>query len=239
MKTPQVVKIPCLGYEITADWHKGSEEIVVLILIGFDSERKRYNSLSQKIQQTSGGSVVIFDYSGHGESPLQLKDTSPAQHFLEVITVFDWMKKKYSKAKIVVMGSSYGGYLATQLTKYRKFGVLVLRVPAIYHPSDFYTLWRDMYSDLRRLAYLKDKEAVKKHPLLKPASEFSGKTLLVVHGKDEIIPKALTDIYADVFKPEIIIAKDFKHSVGDSNVSAERLNAYEQKIANWIAENSK
>ena len=180
-------------------------------------------------------SVLVFDYSGQGDSPFKLEDTRAAQNFLEVVIVFDWLKQKYPKAHINIVGSSYGGYLATQLTKYRVFDKLILRAPGIYRPTDFYTLDKDIDRGATMNAFRSDEEALSSHPLLVRAAKFKGKTLVMVHEHDEVVPKQTTDAYIKAFDAEVYVAKGFPH--GLSAVSDDKLAVYHQKISDWLKSN--
>jgi hypothetical protein len=108
---------------------------------------------------------------------------------------------------------------------------LVLRAPAIYKPSDFYTLKknedREATQEFRRNA-----EALATHPFLARASKFKGKVLLVVHENDEQIPKETTDAYANAFKPEIFLVEGVTHSL--DNVTEQQVADYNQLIFDWI-----
>lgn len=235
---PITTDIQCVGYAVKADIYKGSDEGAVLLsLIGRTSKRtkQRYYDFLPRLSKELGITTVIFDYTGHGDSPFDIEDLSPAQHFLEVVTVFDWIKEKYPNRKIFVIGSSYGGFLATQLTKYRKFDGLVLRAPAIYRPSDFYTLKKNEDRDATQ-AFRRDVEALSMHPLLARASKFEGKVLLVVHEKDEQIPKETTDAYANAFKPEVILVQGVTHSL--DNVTQQQVDDYNQRIFDWLKASS-
>jgi pimeloyl-ACP methyl ester carboxylesterase len=230
----KTLDISCMGYAVKTDIYEGSPEgPVMLNLIGRTSRRdkQRYNNFLPKLARELGVTTVIFDYSGHGDSPFDIEDISPAQQFLEVIEVFDWMKAHYPNKKVFVIGSSFGGFLATQLTKYREFDGLILRAPAIYRPKDFYTKKRDENRNATD-AFRQDVEALAKHPLLARASAFTGKTLLIVHERDEQVPKETTDAYVNAFKPEILRA-NVTHSLDDS--TPEEINAYNDSIQEWIA----
>jgi esterase/lipase len=230
------IEIECAGYSVSADWYEGtSESEILLALIGWGSNRKSYADILSAIVSQTGVSALVFDYSGHGDSSYDVHKTRPAQHFLEVIYVFDWLKAHYPKAKITVMGASYGGYMATQLTKYRSFEKLILRVPAIYSPSDFYTLNSEINSDegwAAKDAFRRDKEKLATHPLLARASSFKGKTLVVVHENDEDVPKETTDTYIKAFNADVYIAKEFPHSI--RTVPREELSVYQLIISNWL-----
>ncbi len=234
---PITTDIECKGYAVKADIYEGSKNGALLLsLIGRTSHRtkKHYQNLLPRLAEEPGFTSLIFDYSGHGDSPFNIEETRPAQHFLEVITVFDWMKEKYPNRKFFVIGSSYGGFLATQLTKYRKFDGLILRAPAIYKPSEFYTLIKNEDRDGTQ-AFRHNVEDLKNHPLLARASEFEGKVLLVVHELDEEIPRETTDAYANAFKPEVIPVKGVTHSL--DNATEEKVADYNQKIFEWLATN--
>lgn len=237
--TPKTLDVQCVGYALKADIYEGdSDSAILLWLIGRTSKRnkQRYREFLPRIAQQLDITSVIFDYSGHGDSPFNIEDLSPAQHFLEVITIFDWIKAKYPNQKVFVIGSSYGGFLATQLTKYRKFDGLILRAPAIYRPSDFYTLKKNEDREGTQ-AFRRDVESLAKHPLLARASSFEGDVLLVVHENDEIIPAQTTDAYAKAFKSEVIVAKDVTHSLDNS--TQQQIAEYNKMIFDWLAENVK
>lgn len=233
---PKTIDVECKGYSVKADVYGGDKDGAVLLsLIGRTSYRtkQRYRDFLPRLAKELGITSVIFDYTGHGDSPFDIEDLSPAQHFLEVITVFDWMREKYPHRKLFVVGSSYGGFLATQLTKYRKFDCLILRAPAIYRPEDFYTPAKKQ-DDNGTYSLRHDAEALAKHPLLERASQFEGKVLLVVHKNDERIPKESTDAYANAFNCEVVV-EDVPHSLGQA--TKEEAAHYNQTVFNWIAAN--
>jgi esterase/lipase len=232
----KTLKIACSGYSIVADWYEGEKpDEILLSLIGWTSNRKKYNDILSVIVKDTGMSALVFDYSGHGDSPFDVMQTRPAQHFLEVICVFDRLREQYPHAKITVMGTSYGGFMATQLTKYRAFDKLVLRAPAIYMPSDFYTLNGAINNDegwAAKDAYRKDVTALSQHPLLARAADFSGKTLVVVHENDELVPRPTTDAYIKAFNADTHIAKGFPHST--RSVSRDQIIEYQNAISEWL-----
>lgn len=229
-------KIPCVGYEIAADWHDGAVDNnnVLLVLVGYTSSKANYLDLVTAIVQKTGYSVLVIDYTGHGESPFILDDLSPAQNFMEVITAYDWLVENYPKKMISVMGTSYGGFMAIQLTKYRSPKKLVLRVPAIYSPETFYTKWRDMELGEIRHGYRADPANFVNHPLLGRASNYKGEVYVLTHEFDEACPKPSTTAIAEAFGAETWEAKGFVHSLGKSTFTKEQLEEYQDKIASWL-----
>lgn len=234
------VQIQCTGYTIVADWYKGTDpDKVLFVLPGYNSSKAKQEDFTRSMISKTGMSALVIDYSGHGVSPFELRDTRPAQHFLEVVSAFEWVQSNHPNATISVFGSSYGGFLATQLTKYRAFDKLVLRAPGILRPSAFYDLWSISIDNperyrLAEAQYRKDVDALAAHPLLVRASNFKGKTLVVVSENDEQVPIQTTDAYINAFNAESFIAKGFTHSIRQSPVSEQQFEDYKQYIANWL-----
>ena len=227
------LEIPVTGYCVVADSYDNPDSKAILLsLIGWTSNRRRYSDILTHITEQTGMSALVFDYSGHGDSPFDVDKTRPAQHFLEVICVFDWIKENYPNLQINVMGLSYGGYMATQLTKYREFQKLVLGAPAIYRPRDFYSYAPDI-RDAGLKDYRKDTDLLAKHPLLARASQFKGNTLVIVHERDEQIPTATTDAFIKTFDADVYTAKGLGHSF-DSATTHETVEQYQTAIANWL-----
>lgn len=229
------IQIPLQGYAVAADWYEGSSDAIHLFLIGFQSDRERYREFAELVQSETGGSVLVLEYSGHGTSQFSLGEISPAQHFLEVITAFDWLVDRYPDKKINVVGTSYGGFMATQLTKYRVFPKLVLRVPAIYPPNVFYDKLK-IFEGTNHFKEFRNNstDELVSHPLLKRASEFAGKTFVVTHEFDTVCPPNETAAFAKAFNADHWEAKGFKYGFGESEVSEEQKREYYLKITEWL-----
>lgn len=231
--------IDCAGYSIAADWYTGSAEKIAIFLMGFTSTRSRQEDLIRAIVASTGMSALVIDYAGHGDSPFDLKDIRPAQHLLEVIYTFDWVTKQYPDADISVVSSSYGGYLATQLTQYRQFKNLILRAPAIYRPETLYDPWNKRFSDETAyrdeiMAYRNNRDLLVLHPALTNAKNFQGNTLVVTHENDEIIPKLTTDVYAETFTADTYIARKFAHAVSQSPLTEHEIAEYQAYMSQWL-----
>ncbi|MDQ2973385.1 MAG: alpha/beta hydrolase [bacterium] len=235
MAEPIVTQIPLTGYSVDADWYQGTSHEVLLVLIGYESKKAKYREMIQVLRSQTGTSALVLDYSGHGESPFDLGEIRPAQHFLEVVTVFDWLSKNQPGKSINVMGSSYGSFMATQLTKYRTFPKLMLRVPAIYPPNVFYDELKTFentnhFSEFRS----KSTEELVTHPLLKRSKEFVGKTMVVTHELDDICPPNETNAFIQSFDAEHWEAKGFKHGFNASDVTEEQKQEYFHRLAEWL-----
>lgn len=232
-----MIEIGCTGYSILGGWYEGSSDEVVLFSMGITSDRSRQVDLATAILHNTGRSVLVIDYSGHGNSPFNLAETSPAQHLLEVVRAYDWIKQRNPKARVSVVGASYGGFLASRLIRYREVAQLVLRAPAIYRPEVFYDLWRgklgnDVYNeDIQR--YRTNAVELSSNSYFKDL-DFQGRVFVVAHEEDEVIPAAVTDVYTNVFSADAYVAKGFKHALSQSGLTEGQFEEYQRVITNWL-----
>jgi pimeloyl-ACP methyl ester carboxylesterase len=228
------ISIPCPGYNIEADWHEGAtNKKIILAFVGFGSSKKSNFDFMAKLVDMTGMSALVVDFSGHGESPFGVDETVPAQHLLEATRAYDWIKANYPESTVHVMGTSYGGFMAAYLSRFRPIKKLILRTPAIYEPGSFYTEHRLIDKILVR-EYRKNTEALKNHPvfLQSPVSDVS--TLLVVHGEDKSVPVETTDVYASAFDAQICVAEGFAHAFRDPANPQEGVPAYYDALASWL-----
>lgn len=227
------ITIPCIGYEIAADWYEGNDN-VLLILPGFTSSKKNYEELVSAIVEKTGTSALVIDYSGHGESPFDIQDITISENFSEVVRAYDWIKEKYPERAVDVMGTSYGGFFAAKLPSVREIRKMILRVPANYDPKDLYTPWRKLDREQIRNEYRVDPKNFTDHPVLAEAAHFKGDAYVLTHEFDESCPKASTDPFISAFNAKTWEAKGFVHGFGKSNATAEQIEEYQNKIAGWL-----
>ncbi len=226
------IEIDCVSYSIAADLYDNGRDKIMLVLPGWTSTKASYETFVSYIVDETKMSALVIDYTGHGESPFDAMEIRPAQHFLEVIASFDWLSEHYPQAEISVIGTSYGGYMAVQLTKYRDFANLILRVPSILAPRSFYSLNKNINREQERLNR-RDREFLNSHPLLSRASKFKGKTLVLWHELDDAVPKRTTDKYIEIFKADSYLAKGWQHSFNNEAPEQEQIT-YKKTITDWL-----
>ncbi len=233
MVEPQEISIPCIGYEIKADWYEGTNDQVWLVLPGYTSYKGKYTQLIQNSTTCTGASALVIDYSGHGESPFDINDLTRAQNFSEVVKAFDWLVKNKPNLKISVHGTSYGGFHAAYLTKYRQFENVIFRVPASYPEETLFSVIGEMDNAHSR-DYRVNPDNYKDHWLFDHTDSVKGRRLVVTHEFDDICPSVATTPFIEAFSADHIEAKGFKHGFGESNVSNEQKQEYYKKLADWI-----
>ena len=235
--TPTQIVIKCLGYNLYADWYEGSKSEVMLVLIGKSSSKARAQERVNYITGKTKMSALVLDYSGHGLSPFVLDDVSPAQHFIEVVDAYDYIKARLPESKVTVFGTSYGGFFGALLTNYRDVEKLVIRVPAIYPPDTFYSKDKNINSDSIRATYRTNPDNFISHPDFKSFTNYKKPVLVVIHGLDDVCPKPVTDAYVKAFSADSFDQHDFMHSESQVNPSKETVYEYLNKIVRWIQDN--
>ena len=231
---PKQISIPITGYEIQADWYKGTDQgAVLLTFVGFSSNKMRNSEFVANVVEQTGLSALVVDLSGHGESSFDLKKTTPAQHLMEAAKAYDWIRATYPNRTIHVMGTSYGGFMAAYLTRFRAVTKLVLRTPAIYEPKDFYTP-HQFIDKITVREYRKDMMAVEKHPLFLQDALQQPATLLIVHGEDKDIPSATSEVYQSKFDATVYTAEGFAHAFRDASNPQDQIPAYYQAVTTFL-----
>jgi uncharacterized protein len=125
------------GMLLTPDMHKDNYP-AVLFIHGWMSDMQSYVPRAAALANR-GYICLIFDLRGHGGSDGKLGDVTAAGSLDDAIAAYDYLASlpEVDKDRIGVVGSSYGGYIATLLTEKRPVSALALRVPAIYSNETF------------------------------------------------------------------------------------------------------
>ena len=119
-------KIKINGNFISYIYTHENNSHLALLLHGFGSdmhEKGNFDTLSKKLLIDS----LRFDYLGHGQSDGHTEDLTIEIAINEALSLL----KKYPHKKISIVGTSYGGGLATLLTEYIDVDKLVLWSPLI------------------------------------------------------------------------------------------------------------
>ena len=231
----EAVKIQNVGYELMADWYCTDADQVLLVLPGFTSTKEKYQDLVTNIVNHTGASALVLDYAGHGKSPYNIDDLTRADNFSDVIAAFDWLTNSFGNKEITVVGTSYGGFHAAYLTKFRQFKNVIFRVPASYPEETLYTKigrMKDPHSD----SYRNNPDNYINHWLFTHPGSVKGKALVITHEYDTVCPPTATKPFAIAFKADTWEAPGFNHGFSESDVTKEQIYEYYKKISDWISE---
>lgn len=233
----KTVHVPCAAWSVVADFYTVDQPRGQLLLLpGYQSSRQKYAHLAEKIARKAHYNVLVLEYSGHGESKVVLRTIRQLQHIDEVFSSYEWLHRQNPDMKISVMGTSYGGYLATHLAKVKPIRHLILRVPAIYKPEDIYKHWGNMNRKWLVDQYRNNNKLLTKNPLFQEPIKHIPYKLLVVHENDEWVPRETTDQYNKILSGDVLVAKNFTHDVLQSELVVGRpaLENYHRRIIEWL-----
>lgn len=231
--TRQEVKVPNVGYELFSDWYDTQSDQVLLVLPGFTSTKEKCQDLAQSVVEQTGHSALVLDYAGHGKSPFDINDLTRADNFSDVIAAFDWLTKNSGGKKISVMGTSYGGFQAAYLTKFREFHDVIFRVPASYPEETFYTKFGEI-ADVHSDEYRNNPDNYKNHWLFTRADSVRGRALVITHEFDTVCPPVATKPFAEAFQADTWEAPGFKHGFHESDVTEQQIQDYYRKLSEWL-----
>lgn len=187
----------------------------VLWLQGWSSSMDSHREGVERMSTNTNIPFATLDYAGHGRHAVKLEDSTRHQQHNEVVAIFDEIKKRGFE-KIIVIGGSFGGYMAALLSGVRPVHAVVLRAPAMYADTEFDTRhaetakWknpdRDQH-DRATDAYINDNEAVR------AIRKFEGFTYVLEHELDEQVPRVMPRTYFDNAKHgNYFIIPKTKHS---------------------------
>jgi pimeloyl-ACP methyl ester carboxylesterase len=178
---------------------------------------------------------LTFDLRGH-ERTIAAQERVSRQHNLADIA-YDRLTAHpaVDASCIAVIGSSYGGYLATLLSTQRAVKWLALRVPALYWDEQWETPKRQL--DVARLAqYRRRLWRAQDNLALNACSRFRGDVLLVESEHDAYVPHTTLMSYRAAFDK----AHSLTHRLldgADHALSEDRdQQAYTRLLINWISE---
>ena len=171
----------------------------VLFVHGWGGCQERDLARAQQIAAL-GCVCLTFDMRGHQRTQAQRQTVTREQNLRDVVAAYDLLLRQphVDPAAILVIGASYGGYLAAILSAHRKVRWLALRVPALYPDAG----WDRPKRSLDRAmlaAYRNTPVAARDNRALRACSGFAGDVLIVESGHDHLVPPATIVSFRNAF----------------------------------------
>lgn len=210
----------------------------ILVIHGWTSSMARYPSRVESLVDM-GYLAVLFDLRGHGETGGELGTLSPHDHLNDCLAAFDFMTSlsNADTQNISVIGSSYGGYLASLLTAARKVDHLVLSVPALY-PNAIFDSHKGLQRSDETIQYREVLHTPDSDFALDAVNKFRGDLLLLRAENDEVLPLAVTQNYQNAAQVPFTynIIKDSDHAMHSPGANEERIKIQTGWFKQFISE---
>lgn len=208
----------------------------ILFVHGWGGSQQR--DLDHALKLAGLGCICLtFDLRGHEATEPQRVTVTREHNLADVIAAYDRLAAHpaIDRNNIAVIGTSYGGYLATLLTGLRPVRWLALRVPAIYPDDQWDTPKRLLdREDLMRLRHSACRP--EENRALAACHQFTGDVLLVESEHDRFVPHATIMNYRHACSR----ARSMTHRMidgADHALSTDAdLAAYNSLLTQWVSE---
>jgi len=209
----------------------------VLFVHGWGGGQQQYLARAREVAAL-GCACLTFDLGGHAGTQPQRDKVSRESNLYDLLAAYDELAAHpyVDASAIAVVGSSYGGYLATILTSMRQVSWLALRAPALYIDTGWELPKLQLHQDHDLRAYRRSFVEAATNRALRACSVFKGDVLLLESEHDDIIPPAVIKSYRAAFTHARSLTYRCMQGAdhGASDESSQR--AYTGLLLQWLAE---
>ena len=209
----------------------------VLFVHGWGGSQQQYLARAREVAAL-GSVCLTFDLGGHAGTQPQRETVSRESNLRDVLAAYDTLSAHpdVDPSAIAVVGSSYGGYLATILTTLRPVAWLTLRVPALYIDTGWELPKLQLHKEQDLRSYRRSFVAAQTNRALRACAEFRGDVLLVESAHDDIVPPEVIRSYREACVQTRSLTyrcmADADHGLGDE--TSQRV--YTALLVQWLGE---
>lgn len=180
---------------------------------------------------------LTFDLRGHQKASERQKTVSRAENMDDLLTAYDRLVNHpaIDSSNVAVVGTSYGGYLATILTVKRPVKWLSLRVPSLYRDEGWERPKRQLSRDDLAL-YRRTAINPEHNRALAACTKFKGDVLLVESEFDHLVPHATLMSYRNAFRQSHSMTHRIIDGADHSLSSPASQHAYTSILLSWFTE---
>jgi pimeloyl-ACP methyl ester carboxylesterase len=209
----------------------------VLFVHGWGGSQEQY--LARAREAAALGCICLaFDLRGHAGTQPQREIVSRESNLRDVLAAYDVLAghPAVDKSAIAVVGSSYGGYLASILASLRPVKWLALRVPALYMDTGWELPKRQLHKGQDLDTYRQSLVPAKENRALRACATFTGDVLIVESELDRVIPHAVIANYLEAFIQPRSLTYRIMHGADHGLSDESNQRAYTNLLVNWLTE---
>lgn len=208
----------------------------ILFVHGWGGSQQRDLARAKNIAGL-GCICLTFDLRGHDESTFPRTEVTRAHSLADICAAYDRLAAHdaIDKNAIAVIGTSYGGYLATFLSTLRPVRWLALRAPALYW-DDEWTLPKQQLDRERLRHYRHSKIGPADNKALEACARFTGDVLLVESEHDDYVPHQTIMNYRAAFQNTHSLTHRLLSGADHGLVNDVCQKAYTAILTAWISE---
>ena len=209
----------------------------VLFVHGWGGCQEQYVARAREIAAL-GCICLTFDLRGHAKTRSLVETVTREDNLRDVLAAYDALlhQRGVDASSIAVVGSSYGGYLASILTSQRSVRWLALRAPADYKDSD----WAIPKGQLRKRqeldAYRRLAVSAGDSRALAACAAFKGHALIVESERDSVIPTQVIANYRAAFTSTASLTVRVLDEADHSLSTDDMQKAYTTVLVAWLKE---
>lgn len=202
----------------------------VVFYHGRGSSRGRYLEIGKRLAD-KGITALAFDFRGCGKSDGKFPDQTQRMGIDDATAGLEFLlSQNVYKDRIGVMGTSFGGFVASTLMKNFQIKSLVLRAPAVY-PEELLDINVESIANYSHI----EKEKWLDSIAYEGISRFKGNLLVIQSEKDQVVRDWIVQNYYDraeiAAKKELYIQKGAGH---DLRNNPEALEEFYQLTFDWF-----
>jgi len=209
---------------------------VVLVIHGWTSSMAKWPSRINPLVNM-GYLVLLFDMRAHGETGGEIGTFSIHDNLNDCKAAFEYLVslENTDLSNISVIGSSYGGYLASLLTREKKIDHLVLNVPALY-PNEIFDSAKGLLRSEETNNYREILHDSDDNFALQAIHDFKGDLLFIGVENDEVLSPAVLESYQRAatvpFLCQVIAGSD--HAMRTPTANEERIRIQAEWFEKYI-----
>lgn len=208
----------------------------VMLVHGWDGSQQQYLARAHALAAL-GCICLTFDLRGHARDKAHRDTVTREDNLNDMLAAYDRLTghPAVDAQAVAVVGSSYGGYLATVMSALRPVRWMALRAPALYKDEDW--LVSKQHLDRQEIArYRAMLLPPDSNRALAASAIFEGDVLLVEAELDHIVPHPVIENYRAAFLRTRSMTYRVIQGADHSLSRPEWSEAYTSMLVNWMAE---